>query len=513
MSNLTMTYLETLDIAKQEIKESLINKGVSPAGGYTSFATAIDNIKMPKIEDGITKTYKENGIYNIEPNEGYDGLARVDVVVDIDIPVFETQTKTIPITENGSQTITPDSGYDGLSEVVVDVEVTPDLQSKTIPITENGSKTISYDENYDGLSEVVVEVDVPIPTYVSQSKSITIKKNGSQTVSPDSGYDGLSEVEITVDVASGGGGGDSGKPKILNGFRFTGGNMALVDFSQYDWSLVYDTSEFFRGCTHSTGDWTNFEENFNGELLSGNNMFYGCSNLTSLPQLNTSKVVDLSSMFQSCSNLTTIPQMDTSNAVNLSKMFYGCYKLTSIPQLNTSKAVDLSGLFYQCTNLTSIPQMDTSNVTSMKDLFAACLNLTSIPQLNTSKVTDTSGMFNSCSKLTAIPQLDTSNVKTFGGNSIGYGMFNDCQNLESVGVLDLSSATHLGYIFSNCYKLREVKFKGDPSKVTAYNSMFSGAGKNVEGGSILYYDSRYDYSNIINNLPSTWTAIPYDVVE
>ena len=29
----------------------------------------------------------------------------------------------------------------------------------------------------------------------------------------------------------------------------------------------------------------------------------------------------------------------------------------------------------------------------------------------------------------------------------------------------------------------------------------------------LYYDSRYDYSNIIKVLPYTWTAVPYDVVE
>ena len=28
----------------------------------------------------------------------------------------------------------------------------------------------------------------------------------------------------------------------------------------------------------------------------------------------------------------------------------------------------------------------------------------------------------------------------------------------------------------------------------------------------LYYDSRYDYSKIINALPSTWTAVPYDVL-
>lgn len=340
-----------------------------------------------------------------------------------------------------------------------------DLGTVSKTIDKNGSYVYyASEDDLDGYSTVVVNVDVPEQYFETQSKSILITKNGSQTVTPDSGYGGLSEVSISVEVA-GGGGGDSGKPKILNGFRFTGGDIASVDFSQYDWSMVYDTSQFFKDCTHSTNDWTNFEENFNGKILSGNNMFYGCSNLTSLPQLDTSKVADF------------------------------------------------SRLFYQCSSLTSIPQLDTSNATSTKDMFAACTKLTSIPQLNTSNVTDTSGMFNSCAKLISIPQLDTSNVKTFGGASLSYGMFVNCYNLESVGVLDLSSATHLGYMFQDCYKLREVKFKGDPSKATATNTTFNQAGKNVEGGSTLYYDSRYDYSKIINNLPSTWTAVPYDVVE
>ena len=38
--------------------------------------------------------------------------------------------------------------------------------------------------------------------------------------------------------------------------------------------------------------------------------------------------------------------------------------------------------------------------------------------------------------------------------------------------------------------------------------MFSG----VKTNGTLYYDSRYDYSKIINVLPSTWTAVPYDVL-
>ena len=50
-------------------------------------------------------------------------------------------------------------------------------------------------------------------------------------------------------------------------------------------------------------------------------MFSGCSALTSIPQLDTSKGTNFSYMFSNCLSLTTIPQLDTSKGTNLSSMF------------------------------------------------------------------------------------------------------------------------------------------------------------------------------------------------
>ena len=60
-------------------------------------------------------------------------------------------------------------------------------------------------------------------------------------------------------------------------------------------------------------------------------MFYDCSELTSIPLLNTSNVTNMSYMFYNCNELTTIPLLDTSKVTNMSYMFDGCSKLTSIP--------------------------------------------------------------------------------------------------------------------------------------------------------------------------------------
>ena len=65
-------------------------------------------------------------------------------------------------------------------------------------------------------------------------------------------------------------------------------------------------------------------------------MFYNCTSLTSIPQLDTSKVTNMSSMFSNCSSLTSIPQLDTSNVTNMYNMFYYCTSLTSIPLLDCS---------------------------------------------------------------------------------------------------------------------------------------------------------------------------------
>ena len=63
--------------------------------------------------------------------------------------------------------------------------------------------------------------------------------------------------------------------------------------------------------------------------------FYGCKNLfenlgsslTTIPQLDTRSVTDMSNMFFNCSSLTTIPQLDTRSVTNTYNMFNGCSKL------------------------------------------------------------------------------------------------------------------------------------------------------------------------------------------
>ena len=86
--------------------------------------------------------------------------------------------------------------------------------------------------------------------------------------------------------------------------------------------------------------------------------------------------------FEGCKALTTVPQLDTSKVTNMYYMFHNCQALTSIPQLNTGNVTNMYGMFNSCTSLTTVPALDASKVTNMSGMFYNCTNLKSILMTN-----------------------------------------------------------------------------------------------------------------------------------
>ena len=238
-------------------------------------------------------------------------------------------------------------GYD---RIIVDVQ--PKL--KEVEIVKNGVYLPEKDS--DGYNKITVNVP-PTPT---QEKSVNITENGTQRIVPDSGYN-LSGVDVNVKVPL----------KLINGTKLS--SSKLSDFSYYDFSDITDTDE----------------------------LFYRCSNLTSVPTLYTSNSTSMNLMFHSCSKLISIPYMDTSKVKSMNMMFKYCSNLTSVPALNTSNVTDMNMMFADCEKIISIPALDTSNVTDMNWMFSFCEKLISVPLLNASKVTENmSDTFDYCYVLT-----------------------------------------------------------------------------------------------------------------
>ena len=109
---------------------------------------------------------------------------------------------------------------------------------------------------------------------------------------------------------------------------------------------------------------------------SARSMFWGCSALTSVPDMDTSQVTDMNYMFASCSTLTSVPDMDTSSVTNMSSMFSYCSSLTHAPDMDTSQVTSMSYMFEGCSSLTYVPDLDTGQVTSTYAMFYDCAALT-----------------------------------------------------------------------------------------------------------------------------------------
>ena len=144
-------------------------------------------------------------------------------------------------------------------------------------------------------------------------------------------------------------------------------------------SNIPNCESVFRECAKlTTCEISDFS---NATTLDG--LFAGCSKLTNIPsQLITPKNKSTATMFYGCGELTTAPQMNTSNVTTMYKMFYRCNKLVTVPLYDTSKVTDMQEMFYFNYDLETVPAFDCTNVTNMQYIFTNCSNLKSILMTN-----------------------------------------------------------------------------------------------------------------------------------
>jgi surface protein len=76
-------------------------------------------------------------------------------------------------------------------------------------------------------------------------------------------------------------------------------------------------------------------------------MFFNCTALKSIPQLNTSKVASIQEFASYCSSLTSISPLNTENATEMVEAFRECTSLTKIEQIDMSSVVSLGRVFFK----------------------------------------------------------------------------------------------------------------------------------------------------------------------
>lgn len=96
----------------------------------------------------------------------------------------------------------------------------------------------------------------------------------------------------------------------------------------------------------------------------------GFSSFAEVPEwVDFEGITDMKRMFSECLKLQTIPQIDTSNVVNMERMFYNC-GIQTIPFLDTSKVSNANGMFYYCGKLKTLPNnFNFGNCTNLSNMF------------------------------------------------------------------------------------------------------------------------------------------------
>jgi surface protein len=178
------------------------------------------------------------------------------------------------------------------------------------------------------------------------------------------------------------------------------------------WKFI-DVTPYKVGDFASNTEITEVEATVNNTCTDLSNMFYWCSNLTTVntTEWDTSNVTTMANMFYRCIKLTSLDldNFDTSNVTDMHGMFEACDLLDtlSIANFDTSKVTNMSYMFHNCHSLTTLDlsHFDTSNVTNMCKMFDSCDALTELHlgyYWDMSKVADTRSMFYNCKKLSVL---------------------------------------------------------------------------------------------------------------
>lgn len=410
--------------------------------------------------------YTENNEYQVLPDEGFDGMTKVNVSVDVAVPTIQN-SKTVNINTNGTQTISPDSGYDVVEQVVVNTNVQPKLQEKTVDVLLSDTSTnILPDSEFDGMSSVTVNHPP-----VESNTAYTATSNGSYTIHPSEGFDATTSVNLTVNVTNPPTAYDITDPRVRLGFHTESGNLITT---QADIDQLTGWENLTIGNGKCTGIPTTGKEN--------NILTFNLPNLT-----------NMDGMFN-CLHTNT----NYSYANNIIKFTPGSLKkVTSAKNAFNNLSVDFSGLeingFYNEGNHINIITDDFLTINDafytrdcssddlklrFKSSAASYYGGSGIKKLNIQNVDDNCYGFSDFSPGIYINEFIT-NMPFTSDDIRYYGYFYNCSELT---VLQLPTIKYNLYL-DTCTSLTQ----------ESVNNVLNALADGVTGKSITFASTQYGY--------------------
>lgn len=263
---------------KEVYADEDVKKGEILTSDFVSEDVIADLLQAGYIEeyDG-TLEITENGIYGVEDYENVD--------VDVTAPPSTLQTKNVTITTNTTTEVEADEGYDGLDKVNVTTNVQPNLESKEVTITENTTTTITPTSGKDGLSSVEVITNVSSGGGAEDYFVSTIRgdSNGNRGI-----RELVKKLPDTLTVSG-------------TTLQYAFNNCSnLTTISSMDTSSVTNMGYMCANCSNLISVPTLNTQN----VTNMANAFRSCVKLENVPIFNLSKATSLGNMFYTCASLT-----------------------------------------------------------------------------------------------------------------------------------------------------------------------------------------------------------------
>lgn len=167
-------------------------------------------------------------------------------------------------------------------------------------------------------------------------------------------------------------------------------------------------------------------------IPSLNGCFRNAVSLKKVVNLYSNNVTVFQEMFSGCSSLTTLPTLNISSIFTILEFIQSTsvQKASFMTSISPTVIANSGRLFYLANGLIEVPLIDTSATTTLGFYFSSCNNLKVIPLLNTSNNTSLS-QFASNSGVQLIEALDCNLVTNFGS------WVNNCPNLSRIKIRNI----------------------------------------------------------------------------
>lgn len=249
------------------------------------------------------------------------------------------QEKSVEYTQNAEFEVLPDEGYDGMSKVNVSVDVVvPTVQaSKAITITQNGPIEILPDSDYDVMEKVEATINVPTSSTYDITQAVV-----------NLAYFTAAEVPANV----------VGWENLVDG-RYKCQRSNIKEFTM-QLPKLEDGKYMFTECADLTSFTIPMPELTDGSNMFSRGALPGYNSLKTL-NLDAPKLVTTTNMFGDCIRLTdvtlNIPSY-TSQESSINPIFSKCSGITNITVNGELRA----GLYLSAsTNLTTDSLMSVIN--------------------------------------------------------------------------------------------------------------------------------------------------------